>query len=381
MVRCTSTINAAKYTYPVIGRKASKTWRVRLVSLPVETTAEMTSSAARSAGRRRRPRALPAVASLYGLLLLAGCAGNMPSALNPGGTGAARVAGLWWLLFWISVAVFVEVMALLIWALVFRRGNARVRHGQPLRFVTIAGAGLPFVILVAVYGVGLRDLAALGEAPGPDAPAVEVTGHKWWWEVRYPGASGATANEIHIPVGERVRVRLRTDDVLHSFWVPQLMPKTDLIAGETRETWLHAERAGSYRGQCAEYCGNQHAHMAFLVVAQPRADFDAWLARLNAPARSPETDTERRGQQALVQGTCAACHAVRGTTARGRVGPDLSNVGSRWSIGAGAVPNDAGHLGGWIANSQTVKPGNAMPPQPVNAAQLPDLIAYLRSLE
>ncbi|MGR6320223.1 cytochrome c oxidase subunit II [Micromonospora soli] len=342
----------------------------------METPAQTTSSAA---GRQPRPRPLLAASAM--LLLLAGCAGDTPSALNPAGAGASRVAGLWWLLFWLSVAVFAEVMALLAWALVFRRGAARVRHGQPLRFVTIAGAGLPFVILVAVYGVGLRDLAALGAGPGRDAPTVEVTGHKWWWEVRYDGTSGATANELHIPVGERIRVRLRTEDVLHSFWVPQLMPKTDLIAGETRETWLRAERAGSYRGQCAEYCGTQHAHMAFLVVAEPRADFDAWRARLAASARTPSTAAERRGQQAFVQGTCAACHTVRGTAAQGRVGPDLSNVGSRWSIGAGAVPNDPGHLGGWIANSQTVKPGNAMPPQPVDAARLPDLIAYLRSLE
>ncbi|MFR9778596.1 cytochrome c oxidase subunit II [Micromonospora sp. MS34] len=342
----------------------------------METTVRTTSSVA---GRHRRPR--PVLTALYAVFLLAGCAGDAPSALHPAGSGASRIADLWWLLFWLSLAVFAEVIALLAWALLFRRGNARVRHGQPLRFVTIAGAGIPLVILVAVYGVGLRDLAALGAAPDPDAPTVEVTGHKWWWEVRYPGASGATANEIHIPVGERVRVRLRTDDVLHSFWVPQLMPKTDLIAGETRETWLRAERAGSYRGQCAEYCGTQHAHMAFLVVAQSRADFDAWLARLDAPARQPSTEAERRGQQAFVQGTCAACHTVRGTGAQGRVGPDLSDMGSRWSIGAGAVPNDAGHLGGWIANSQTVKPGNAMPPQPVDAAQLPDLIAYLRSLE
>ncbi|PZG24088.1 cytochrome c oxidase subunit II [Micromonospora craterilacus] len=315
-------------------------------------------------------------------MALTGCAGGAPSALDPAGAGAARVANLWWLLFWISVAVFAEVMALLTWALVFRRKRrVRVRHGQPLRFVVVAGAGIPLVILVAVYAVGLRDLAALGDGPGPDAPTIEVTGHKWWWEVRVQGVDGATANELHIPVGEKVRVRLRTADVLHSFWVPQLMPKTDLIAGETRETWLHAERAGSYRGQCAEYCGTQHAHMAFLVVAEPRPDFDAWLARLGTPARPPQTDAQRRGQQAFLQGSCAGCHAIRGTGADGRIGPDLSDVGSRWSIGAGAVPNDGGHLGGWIANSQTVKPGNYMPPQQVGAGQLPDLIAYLQSLK
>jgi cytochrome c oxidase subunit 2 len=319
--------------------------------------------------------------AVCGLLLLSGCSGNAPSTLDAAGFGARRVEGLWWLLFWISLAVFVEVMALLGWALLFRRGaRTRVRGGDPIRLVAIAGAGLPFVILLTVYGVGLRDLAALGGPPDRPAAIVDVTGHKWWWEVRYQGVPGATANEIRVPVGEPVRIRLRTADVLHSFWVPQLMPKTDLIAGEVRETWLRADRSGEYRGQCAEYCGLQHAHMAFLVVAQPRREFDAWLARLGAPAPTPATDAQRRGQQAFTQGTCAACHTVRGTSAAGTVGPDLSGVGARWSLGAGAVPNNSGHLGGWIANSQMVKPGNAMPPQPVDAARLPDLIAYLESL-
>jgi cytochrome c oxidase subunit 2 len=334
----------------------------------------------RMAAPRRRCRSVPT--ALACVLLLAGCGGTAPSTLNTAGVGARRVEGLWWVLFWISMAVFVEVLAVLVWAFVFRRGDqVRVRRGDPVRFVTIAGAGLPFVILVTVYGLGLNNLAALGDAPDDQATTVEVTGHKWWWEVRYAGVSGATANEIHIPVGERVRVRLLAADVLHSFWVPQLMPKTDLIAGEVRETWLHAERPGRYRGQCAEYCGTQHAHMAFMVVAQPRAEFDAWLARLNAPAAAPSTDAERRGQQTFISAACAACHTVRGTSANGTVGPDLSEVGARWSIGAGALPNDAGHLGGWIANSQSSKPGNAMPPQPVDAARLPDLIAYLGSLK
>jgi cytochrome c oxidase subunit 2 len=330
----------------------------------------------------RRP--LAPVARIVGcglLVLLGGCSGGAPSTLDPAGTGARRVEGLWWLLFWISVVVFAEVMALLAWALVFRRRpDRRISRVEPTRFVVVAGAGVPFVILLAAYGVGLRDLAALRQPESPPAVTVDVTGHKWWWEVRYAGVDGATANEIRIPVGEPVRVRLRTVDVLHSFWVPQLMPKTDLIAGKVRETWLRAERPGEYRGQCAEYCGLQHAHMALQVVAQPRAEFDAWLARLAAPAATPDSDAERRGQQAFLQGTCVACHTVRGTAATGTVGPDLSTLGARWSLGAGAVPNDGGHLGGWIVNSQTVKPGNAMPPQPVDAAALPDLIAYLESL-
>ena len=318
---------------------------------------------------------------ITGCAALSGCAAGAPSTLDTAGLGARRVEGLWWLLLWASVGVFVEVMVLLAAALLFRRGTRkRVSRADPVGLVALLGAGLPVVILLAVYGFSLRDLAALGARPTTAAVTVDVTGHKWWWEVRYDGVDGATANEIRIPAGEPVLVRLRTDDVLHSFWVPQLMPKTDLIAGKVRETWLHAERPGEYRGQCAEYCGLQHAHMAFLVVAQPRAEFDAWLARLSTPATAPTTDAQRRGQQAFLQGACAGCHTVRGTPAAGTVGPDLSTVGDRWSLGAGAIPNDTGHLGGWIANSQTVKPGNAMPPQPVDAARLPDLIAYLESL-
>ncbi|MBX6356786.1 MAG: cytochrome c oxidase subunit II [Micromonosporaceae bacterium] len=332
------------------------------------------------ASRRVRPR-YAAGAAVIAATVLSGCGGGSPSALDPAGPGARRVEGLWWLLFWISVGVFAVVLTGVGWALARRRRRGEVRRGDATRFVVVAGAILPFFVLTGVYGVGLDDMSALTNPPaGAEPVTVDVTGHKWWWEVRYPATGAVTANEIHVPAGTTVRLRLRTADVLHSFWVPQLMPKTDLIAGRINETWLRADKPGRYRGQCAEYCGLQHAHMAFMVVAQPKADFDAWLARLTGPAPAPATAAERRGLQVFEQGTCAACHTVRGTAARGTVGPDLSMVGARWSIGAGAAPNDAGHLGGWIANSQTVKPGNAMPPQPVPAADLPDLIAYLRSL-
>ncbi|MFC0531700.1 cytochrome c oxidase subunit II [Phytohabitans kaempferiae] len=296
--------------------------------------------------------------------------------------GARQVEGLWWLLFWVSVVVFAEVLLFLGWALLWRRRRgARVRTGDAMPFVTVLGIGVPFIVLVAVYGVGLRHLDALARPPGGADMTVEVVGHRWWWEIRYPERAGAvTANELHIPVDGSVRVRLRTADVQHSFWVPQLMPKIDLIAGRINETWLRAERAGSFRGQCAEYCGQQHAYMALMVVARPRAEFDAWLDRLASPPAVALTGAQRRGLAAFEQGPCAACHTVRGTSARGTVGPDLTTVGSRWSLGAGAAPNDVGHLGGWIANSQAVKPGNNMPPQPVPAADLPDLIAYLRTL-
>jgi cytochrome c oxidase subunit 2 len=332
----------------------------------------------RGLARRSRRAALVAFTAAA---LLAACSRSAPSTLDPAGYGARRVEGLWWLMFWISTAVFVVVAALLAWALVRRRrAGVRVRAGDATRFVVITGVVLPFVVLAFVYAIGVADLAALGNRAADEQPTVEVTGHDWWWEVRYPQAGAVTANEIHIPVGRRVRVKLTSADVLHSFWVPQLSPKVDLITGKVNETWLLAERAGSYRGQCAEYCGLQHAHMAFLVVAQPQADVDAWLARLSRP-RPPQTVAERRGLEVFERAACASCHTVRGTAARGTVGPDLSTVGARWSLGAGTVPNDRGHLGGWLANPQTVKPGSGMPPQPIAAGDLQDLLAYLESLK
>ncbi|PRY20185.1 cytochrome c oxidase subunit II [Pseudosporangium ferrugineum] len=317
------------------------------------------------------------------VLLLAGCARHRQSTLHASGAGAQRIEGLWWLLFWISMAVFAEVMLILGWALWRRRrATATIKGGDAIGAITVLGVAVPFVILVAAYGLGLRDLNALAAPREKPDVTVEVIGHQWWWEIHYPDRAGAvTANEMHIPVGQPVKVRLRTADVQHSFWVPQLMPKTDLIAGKVNETWLQTDRAGTYRAQCAEYCGKQHAFMALMVVAEPRPAFDAWVAATAQPATGTLTTAQQRGRQIFEQSSCASCHTIRGTSAVGEVGPDLTTIGSRWSIGAGAAPNDAGHLGGWIVNSQTIKPGNAMPPQPVAAQDLPDLLSYLQSLK
>jgi cytochrome c oxidase subunit II len=222
-------------------------------------------------------------------------------------------------------------------------------------------------------------MRANSEPPTPTELAIEVVGHDWWWEVRYPDF--VTANEIHIPVGRAVHVELRTADVIHSFWVPSLTSKFDLVPNQKNDLWLMADRAGEYRGQCAEFCGAQHAGMAFLVVAQPEGEFDQWMAGQAAPARTPTDALATRGQQVLEGTACASCHTVRGTTADGDVGPDLTHFGSRQFIGAGVAPNDPGWLGGWIANSQTVKPGNLMPPQPLAPEDLNALIAYLETLE
>jgi cytochrome c oxidase subunit 2 len=315
-------------------------------------------------------------------VLLAACGGPSPSALDPEGPGAARVARLWWLLFWISAVVFTVVLLLVVAALARRRGTREelVRRGGGELLIVVGGVIVPAIVLTAVYVVGLRDLRALTVPQGTDL-TVEVTGHDWWWEVRYPREGIVSANEIHVPVGRPVRLVLTSGDVIHSFWVPQLTVKTDLIPGHTNTTWIQASKPGTYRGQCAEYCGLQHAKMAILVVAEPADAYASWLAAERRPAVAATDPTAVRGRLALERNSCAACHTVRGTAATGTVGPDLTHFGGRRTIGAGALANTRGNLGGWIVNSQTVKPGNKMPPQPLSPEELQDLLAYLENLK
>ncbi|OZM77201.1 cytochrome c oxidase subunit II [Pseudonocardia sp. MH-G8] len=341
----------------------------------------------RDSSERFRPscshrRLLTGLLIATGLGATAGCARSFQSTLTPAGPAAERVAGLWWLLFWIAVAVSAVVVAMVGWAVLRRRGpRTRVRPAGGRSFVLVLGVAVPAVVLTFVYAVGLSDMRALAEPPRPPEFTVEVVGHMWWWEVRYPDAGFTTANEIHIPVGEPVALRLTTDDVIHSFWVPELMPKMDLLPERVNETWFLADEPGTYRGQCAEYCGLQHSHMAFQVVAEPRERFDAWLAKQSRPAQEPATELAARGRTVLETTACATCHTVAGTGADGDVGPDLTHVGSRERLAAGAIPNDVGHLAGWVSNSQTVKPGNLMPPQPLSPEDLRAVVAYLQGLE
>lgn len=321
---------------------------------------------------RRTWWAVPAV------LLVTGCSNvQSPSALDPGGTGAQRVFGLSMLLFTIGGLVCVLITAAVLWAALTRRGpDVRIRQGGRTT-VVVAGIVLPAIVLTVVYGIGLRDLRALQQPDEPVAVTVDVIGHIWWWEVRYPDQGVVTANEIHIPTGKAVRVRLTTDDVNHSFWVPQLMPKTDLVAGRVNQTWLRAERDGVFRGRCAEYCGLEHAHMGFRVVAEQPAAFQTWLTQQAQPIGTSTDPLQQRGREVFESASCASCHTVRGTTARGDVGPDLTHVAIRDTLGAETVPNTRGYLGGWISNSQALKPGNKMPPQPLSPADLRALIAFL----
>jgi cytochrome c oxidase subunit 2 len=220
------------------------------------------------------------------------------------------------------------------------------------------------------------------QAPG-HVP-IRVTGHQWWWEVLYedkPERSFVTANEIYVPVGEPITVTLETRDVIHSFWVPSLHGKMDQISGHENQLQFSASRPGVYWGQCAEFCGLEHAKMAFNVVAVPRPEFELWQARQLSPAESPIEAVRQQGLLVFLSRGCMLCHTIRGTLAGGRLGPDLTHLASRRSLAAGTLANNAGSLAGWIADPQHVKPGNFMPNIELSGEELAALAAYLTELK
>jgi len=320
------------------------------------------------------------------LLLLASCSDDSPSVLRPRSEAAERVEGLWWLTFWISVVVCVVVTAFIVQAV--RRGLAAggeegidkrpVSWGP--RFIVIAGLVVSGAVLAGTFAVSLRALNALAGPSGDPALTIEVIGRNWWWEVRYPNGA-VTANEIHIPVGLPVEVKLSTADVIHSFWVPQLNVKQDQVPGMDNRISLLADEPGRYRGQCAEYCGLQHARMVFYVEAQPPAQFDQWLAREAAPAAAPTSSTANTGRDIFLRSSCAGCHTVRGTSAVGTLGPDLTHMASRETIGAGTLPMQRGPLSDFVRDAQDAKPGATMPPTELSPEELSAIVDYLMSLE
>lgn len=261
------------------------------------------------------------------------------------------------------------------------------RRGSGLPFV-YAAVGISFVVLFASAVWNYVVLAKVAGPPPHPAVTIHVTGHQWWWEVAYTDKDVSrgftTANEIHIPVGKPIRVELSAADVIHSFWVPALTGKTDTIPGQRNVTWMQADKPGIYRGQCTEYCGQQHAHMGFIVVAQSPEEFEAWWNHQLEPPASPTTEADMRSsanaQSAFVR-NCAVCHAVRGTTASGKVGPDLSHLMQRQTIAAATLPNSIGALSGWISNPQHIKPGNLMPTLDLSAADLNSVRDFLQTLK
>jgi cytochrome c oxidase subunit 2 len=321
----------------------------------------------------------PARLTVLAVLLVAGCGGPQ-SALSPAGPGAARIAGQWWLLLAVATVLYAATMAALLVAVLRRRPPPPERDAGLARWIVVGGGAVPAAIVVALLATTAGDHLSLGAGTGAGGPLrVQVIGHQWWWEIRYPEHGVVTANELHVPVGRTVEVALSTTDVIHSFWVPALEGKRDMIPGRANPLRLEAARPGVYRGQCAEYCGWQHARMAFLVVAETPERFADWLAAQRAAAADPVEPTRQAGRDAFV-GFCGSCHTVRGTAAAGRFGPDLTHVGGRRTLAAGLLPNTPETLAAWIADPQALKPGNKMPALGLAGDRVAALAAYLTGL-
>lgn len=318
-----------------------------------------------------------------------GTAGWPPPVLDPAGPFAGPIQTVAWVLFVMAAVVMVVVLVALGIALFGPRKWKRRVGGE--RLIWIAGLVFPVVVLTGLLIYGLTTTARVADAPKLGEMRVRVTGEMWWWRVAYLDGQGREivqdANEVHIPAGRPVVFELESADVIHSFWVPRLGGKTDMIPGRRNFMRLQADAPGTYGGQCAEYCGGPHALMGLVVVAHAPDDYAAWLERQSRPAaavssaQGPLTLIDQ-GRNVFAASGCAACHTIRGTEANGLAGPDLTHVGSRQTLGAGILPNNQGTMAGWISDSQSLKPGNRMPSYAVLSGQdVRAVAAYLESLK
>jgi cytochrome c oxidase subunit 2 len=278
----------------------------------------------------------------------------------------------------IALLIFIGVEAALVYAIWRYRASRAV--GEPATFernqrLEIAWTAAPALILAVIFVLTLGTMAEINGAGVAPAMRIAATGHQWWWEFSYGGTK--TANELHIPVSTPIDLDLSSVDVIHSFWVPELGPKMDMLPGTTNHLRLFARRAGSFDGQCAEFCGVEHAWMRIRVIVESQAEFDAWLGAQRLPVAVKGTD----GERVFLSNICVNCHTIAGTAAAGTAGPDLTHVASRATIGAGVLPNDVGHMRAWLLDPQRYKPGSLMPRVPLSDADLDALAAYLGALK
>lgn len=301
--------------------------------------------------------------------------------LDTKGHEASRIAGVWWLMFGLAAAVYAVVAGFVLRAVVRgrRREPDRPSALTDNHWIAIGGVVAPVLILVVV-AVATVDTTAALRKPERGALVIDVHGKDWWWAVRYPGTGIVTANEIHIPIRRPIEIRLTSDNVIHSFWVPQIGGKVDVIPGQPNVFRFRVDTAGSYRGQCAEFCGIQHANMAFRLIADTPGLYERWVAAHRHPPSEPASELAALGQVAFQRLPCAGCHTVRGTQAHGHVGPDLTDLGARRTLGAGAIENTPAHLARWIRDAPSIKPGIAMPPLDISDTDARALVAYLESL-
>jgi len=317
---------------------------------------------------------------------------NSQSALDPHGPAAAHIAQLWWLMLGFGTAIFLLVIGLVTAALLRgRRATSATpatgNHGDTGRnWPIVGGILLPLIVIGIVFGYSIYTLAAIENPAGSAALKIQVTGRRWWWEVNYPDQGIITANEIHIPAGVPVQLELQTADVIHSFWVPELHGKMDLIPTRTNDITIQADQVGVYHGQCAEFCGLEHALMGIVVVAQDSEDFNNWVAAQQAPAATPSDPKALQGQKVFESAGCVFCHTVRGLDDKSLnpssvvLGPDLTHLHSRLTLAAATLMQTDGNLAGWVVDAQHTKPGSLMPNIYLSAQDLQALLAYLSTL-
>lgn len=322
------------------------------------------------------------------LPLMAGCALDGPqSTLYPEGPVARLQAGVFWISLMVCLGILLATGGLLVYTV--WRFRSRGGHDEPLpqpvhghARIELTLIGLVTLLLLLIAIPNIQALLATSAPPaGAAVLQVEATGQQWWWAFTYPDLGVVTANELHIPVGRAVQVRLRTKDVIHSFWVPKLAGKMDLIPNKDNQLWFAADNVGVYFGQCAEFCGTSHAHMRFRVMVQSDADFQAWVQLQKQPAQTPPDPMAWQGSQLFVQKGCVACHTIAGTAAQSVLAPNLTHFGSRQTLAAGVLDNTTENLARWLKNPSAVKPGSLMPNLGLSESDITALIAYLQSLQ
>jgi len=328
-------------------------------------------------------RLIPLLLLLLLVVALATACTDPMSTIDPKSDNTRRVQDLYVLVFWAATIVFVGVMAAaLIFSFMYRERPGRTAqqiHGNTR--LEIVWTLIPVVIL-AVIAVPTFDtvIKTTGDAP-EGALEVIATGHQWWFEFEYPELGVTTANEMHVPVGRAVNVKLRSVDVIHSFWVPQLTGKTDMVPGHDNRLWFTPEVEGEFRAQCAEFCGTSHANMRFRVFVRSQGDFEAWVANQKKDRVAPTADLAKQGEQVFLTGACVGCHVVRGTAAAARVGPELTHVGERTTIASALLDNTPENMARWLRNPPAAKPGSKMPNLNLTEDQIQKLVAYLESLK
>ncbi len=333
-------------------------------------------------------RRATAIAAVAAAAMLAGCAGT-PSALAPASANATMIYDLILITFGIAAVVFVVVEGMLVYSVVRfsrRRADEQPSQVEGNRRLEIAWTLAPAIVLAVVFVISVRTLWLLSYQPTLAAGApnnsqalhVHVIGHQWWWEFDYTDQKFATANELHVPVGAIVKLDLESADVAHSFWVPQLGGKTDVIPGHVNQTWFQATSPGTYHGQCAEFCGVEHADMRFDVVAESPDQFEAWVKHQQSPL-PPMTGDAAKGEQVFMASPCVGCHTIDGTKAQGKVGPNLTHFGSRRIFAGGIMDNTPDNLAIWLRDPQQVKHGNLMPNLHLSTQQIDVLVTYLES--